>query len=67
MEEDMSSPFNHPAYDGDGPYPSWFWYGRYEGAAGGFIPPQVPGVWPQIAYRLGNFVGRRFGPPVSRS
>lgn len=66
MEEELSSPFHHEAYDGDGPYPSWFWYGRYEGAMGGFIPPQVPGVWPQISYRLGNLIGRRFGPPAER-
>ena len=61
----LKDPFQNPAYDTE-PYPSWFWYGRYEGALGGYIPPQVPGVWPQISYWLGNFVGRHFGPPQAR-
>ena len=61
MEEKLGIPFSHEAYEGDGPYPSWVWYGRYEGALGGYIPPQ--GVWPQISYWLGNLVGRHFGPP----
>lgn len=67
MEEELPSPFNHPAYDGDGPYPSWFWYGRYEGALGGYIPPNAPGILPQMLYWLGNRVGRAFGPPAERS
>lgn len=49
------------------PHASWIWYGRYEGAIGGFIPPQVPGVWPQISYRVGNLIGRHFGPPHPRT
>ena len=65
-EEELSSPFNHEAYAGDGPYPSWFWYGRYEGALGGYIPPQEQGALSQILYWLGNLVGRHFGPPRDR-
>lgn len=42
-------------------YPSWFWYGRFEGAAGGCVPPK--GFLPAILYLLGNAVGRRMGPP----
>ncbi len=41
---------------------SWFWYGRWEGAAGGYVPPD--GFWPRIAYWIGNKLGRLFGYPV---
>jgi hypothetical protein len=61
--EELKSPFDNPEYDGDGPYASWFWYGRYEGALGGYVPPGEPGIWPQLCYWLGNVIGRRFGPP----
>lgn len=46
-------------------YPSWFWYGRFEGASGGYVPPALllPFVW----YSIGNIIGRRFGPPRAHS
>lgn len=44
--------------------PSWFWYGRYEGAHGGYVPPV--GFWAGVLYLIGNEVGRRFGPPRTR-
>lgn len=55
--EDVSS------YDYDSPtkYHSWFWYGRFEGHAGGFIPPK--GVMAGLLYRAGSIVGWIFGPP----
>ena len=40
---------------------SWFWYGRYEGAVGGYVPPV--GFMPALLYWLGNAIGRHFGPP----
>jgi hypothetical protein len=44
-------------------HPSWFWYGRWEGAHGGYVPPAK--FWPSLLYWIGNCVGRRFGPPPS--
>lgn len=41
---------------------SWYWYGRFEGAAGGYVPPKA-GRLAQFLYRLGNIIGRLFGPP----
>jgi len=35
---------------------SWFTYGRYEGAHGGYIPPV--GVAARVLYWIGNMVGR---------
>lgn len=40
---------------------SWFWHGRFEGAAGGYTPPD--GFAPRILYRIGNVVGRILGTP----
>jgi hypothetical protein len=45
-------------------YASWFWYGRFEGANGGYVPPA--GRLPKLLYWLGNIVGRHFGPPHPR-
>lgn len=44
---------------------SWFWYGRYEGAMGGYVPPA--GALAPVLYWLGNIIGRHFGPPRERS
>lgn len=44
-------------------YASWFWYGRFEGANGGYIPPIGFGAFARCLYWLGNIVGRHFGPP----
>lgn len=57
-------PFENDEYDSDGPYASWFWYGRFEGAHGGYVPPAVPGIFPLFAYWFGNLIGRHFGPPA---
>jgi hypothetical protein len=35
---------------------SWFWHGRFEGKAGGYIPP--PGMLAHFLYWLGNFSAR---------
>jgi len=43
---------------------SWFTYGRYEGAHGGYIPPA--GVIARALYWIGNMVGRRFGPRAAK-
>lgn len=37
-------------------YRSWFWYGRFEGFNGGYVPPD--GVAPRFLYWCGNVVGR---------
>lgn len=43
----------------------WFECGRFEGAAGGFCPPNLRGPILHSIYWLGNMVGRFFGPPRS--
>lgn len=42
------------------PLPTWFWYGRFEGACGGYAPPD-DGVLSRLQYAAGNIVGRVFG------
>lgn len=46
------------------PYPSWFWYGRFEGANGWYILPNA-GPLAKTLYAIGNAFGRRFGHPRS--
>jgi hypothetical protein len=41
---------------------SWFWHGRFEGAGGGYIPPDKPLA--RVLYWFGNVIGRRFGSPA---
>jgi len=49
-----------------GPFPSWFWYGRYETAVmGGYAPPT--GVIASFLYWCGSLAGRWIGPPAARS
>lgn len=47
------------------PYPSWFWYGRYEASVmGTWAPPD--GFFATALYWLGHQVGRHLGPPNDR-
>ena len=61
--------FKDPDADSDyqnEPYPSWFWYGQFEGANGWYLTPLIGGPIAQLMYAAGNVFGRWFGHPRRR-
>ena len=61
----FKDPDADPDYHSE-PYPSWFWYGRFEGANGWYLAPLQRNPFAHVAYAIGNLFGRWFGHPSPR-